>query len=332
MSHSIRLVISIDTEEDNWIPTRHGITVENIRQLPRASEFLTELGLRVTYFTTYQVATSPWAAAILREIQLNGRSEVGAHLHPWNTPPQDEQMIPRHSMLKNLSVKLQEAKLVTLTQALTDAFGATPSTFRAGRFGFGNTTVRALTKCGYEVDSSVIPFVSFEGMDDGADFIGAPIDVYRVSDACDVRQPAPNAPLVEVPISTAYSRAPFGFWNSMYQKLDLPVARVLSLRTIVARLGILKRITLSPETDSARDMLLLTRRLLDQGVRFLHLFWHSPSMVPGLTPFSASHADVDRLYATIADYVEGLAKLTEIEPATVGEVARALAPVAEGRS
>ena len=35
-----------------------------------------------TYFTTYQVASQPWAAAILRDFHAQGQAEIGAHLHP----------------------------------------------------------------------------------------------------------------------------------------------------------------------------------------------------------------------------------------------------------
>src|SRR5437879_6190931 len=35
MSKPMLLIVSIDTEEDNWHPCRDGVTVENIRELPR---------------------------------------------------------------------------------------------------------------------------------------------------------------------------------------------------------------------------------------------------------------------------------------------------------
>jgi hypothetical protein len=46
-----------------------------------------------------------------------------------------------------------------------------------------------------------------------------------------------------------------------------------------------RRVILSPEGESLDAMLQLAERLLEQGERFLHLFWHSPSLVPGLSPF-----------------------------------------------
>src|ERR1041384_6352407 len=61
------LIVSLDTEEDNWHRSRDGVTVENIRELPRQARFFERLGVRPTYFTTYQVAIDPCGADVRRE-------------------------------------------------------------------------------------------------------------------------------------------------------------------------------------------------------------------------------------------------------------------------
>jgi len=132
MTEPTFLIVSIDTEEDNWQPRRERVTVENIRELPRLDALFQGLGVRATYFTTYQVAIRTWAAAILRDLHAGG-AELGAHLHPWNTPPLDDAFVPRNTMLKNLPAALQLAKLERLTATLREAFGARPLAFRAGR-------------------------------------------------------------------------------------------------------------------------------------------------------------------------------------------------------
>src|SRR3989454_5429305 len=131
----VLVVVSVDTEEDNWVPARTGITLDNIKALPRLSRFFGALDVRATFFTTYQVATDPRAADILREIAAGGGAEIGAHLHPWNTPPVEEALSGRNTLMKNLAPGLQLAKLECLTAALGDVFGAAPTAFRAGRFG-----------------------------------------------------------------------------------------------------------------------------------------------------------------------------------------------------
>src|SRR2546425_3509965 len=157
MSPPTLLVVSVDTEEDNWQPRREGVTAENIRELPRLDTLFHRLGVRATYLTTYQVAIHEWAAATLRQLH-DGGAEIGAHLHPWNTPPLDEPFLPCNSMLKNLEPALQLAKLTRLTAVLREAIGVQPLAFRAGRYGLGQETITALIRCAYQIDSSVTPY------------------------------------------------------------------------------------------------------------------------------------------------------------------------------
>src|ERR1043166_3285993 len=100
MTRSILVMVSIDTEEDNWRPCRDGVTIDNIRELPRLDALLRRLGVRATYFTTYQVAIREWDVALLQGRQ-GGGGEIGPHRPPWNTPPWDEPFLPRNSMLAN---------------------------------------------------------------------------------------------------------------------------------------------------------------------------------------------------------------------------------------
>lgn len=318
------VLVSLDTEEDNWDRSREGVTSENIAELRPLASFLERLGIRPTYFTTYQVATDPRAADVLREICDGGRGEIGAHLHPWNTPPLTEAFLPRNSMLNNLPGELQLAKLRTLTGALEEAFGVTPTVFRAGRYGIGRETVAALLRCGYRVDSSVSPTVNLEAMDDGPNFVGAPIVPYRLAPDRDVRVPAADGEVLEIPLSYGFSRGPFSVWGPARRLLETAPLRWLHLAGIAHRTGLVQRLALVPETASVTDMLTLSRRLLEHGARHLQLAWHSPTHTPGLSPFAATAADVDRLYAKIEGYLEGLSRMTAFRTVTFREAAALL--------
>src|SRR5207247_9019138 len=139
----IPLVVSLDTEEDNWNRSRTDVTVENIGELRRQARFFESLGVRLTYFTSYHVAIDPCAAAVMCDIGGEGRAEIVAHLHPWNTPPLTEAFVPRNSMVKNLPADLQRAKIRTLTEAMQQAFGQRPTASRAGGHGIGPDTLAA---------------------------------------------------------------------------------------------------------------------------------------------------------------------------------------------
>ena len=323
MSDRVFMIVSIDTEEDNWYRSRERVTCENIGELERQATLFDRLGVRPTYFTTYQVALAPAAAGVIKDV--GARGEIAAHLHPWNTPPLTEAFIPRNSMLKNLPEPLQRAKLQTLTTTLQDVFGVQPRAFRTGRYGLGSNTVAALLECGFTVDSSVTPFVSWEEFDDGPSFELAPLDAYRLAPGRDVTQPAAGGALVEIPLSCGFNRNPFPVWGRVQRALDAAALRSLHLAGIAARTGLCKRIVLSPELASVAEMLTLSRRLLECGVRHLHLTWHSPSLLPGLGPFTHTLADVQRLYGAVEAYLDRLSRITSFTFATVSEAAAILA-------
>jgi hypothetical protein len=321
---SILLLITVDTEEDNWRPARRDITAENVRQLPVFADWLDHLGLRATYFTTYQIARRPWAADILRDVSADQRAEIGAHLHPWNTPPLTDAFGPRNTMMKNLSADLQLAKLRQLTAAMEAAFGGAPTAFRAGRFGLDGTGVSALISCGYRVDSSVTPYFSWEEPDGGPSFIGAPIDAYRVGEESGVMAPDSGGTLVEIPVTSGYAGASSRRWRALYRMLHAPAVRALPLASVACRLHIAKRTMLSPESETVRDMLALTRGALDGGARHLNLMFHSSTLQPGLTPWTATAADVVRLYAKMDQYLDGLTGMASVRAATISEARAAL--------
>jgi glycosyltransferase involved in cell wall biosynthesis/SAM-dependent methyltransferase len=322
----IPLAVSIDTEEDNWKSVSSGISTENIRELPRLSRFLEGLGIRATFFVSYQVARLPWAAGILREIAGAGPSEIAAHVHPWNTPPYDNTASSRPTMLRNHTLDEQTAKVRTVTETIAETIGARPISFRAGRFGVGPETITALVRNGYRVDSSVTPFLSWAAYDRGPDFFGAPVSLYRLDGGGDVRVPTADGPITEVPLSAGFTRFALGHWPKLERLSRGSAAQAIHLAGIAARTGLVRRSILSPEVASVKDMLALSRCLLAGGVTHLQLFFHSSSLRPGLSPFVTSRADLDRLYGKIAAYVEGLAKLRAISPSTVGEIGSAATP------
>ena len=317
------VVVSLDTEEDNWTPARDGITVENIRELPRMQRFCERLGIRPTYFTTWQVATVPWAAEIIADL-ADADAEIGAHLHPWNTPPLEEAFEPRLTMTGNLPPALQRAKLERLTDAVAAAAGVVPRSFRAGRFGIGRETPAALAACGYEVDSSVTPWLDWSRYDEGPSHVGAPVHAYRLAAGADVREPAAEGEMLEVPLSSGYTRLPFGFWHRVYELFERPALQPLRLTGIASHLGLMRKVVMSPENDTARDMLALSRALVAAGTGFVQLYLHTPTLRAGLSPYAPTARDVERMYDTIEEYVTTLAAETPVRFATVYEAARLL--------
>ena len=69
-----------------------------------------------------------------------------------------------------------------------------------------------------------------------------------------------------------------------------PWLRSARVSGAVARLRLLERIRLSPEDYSVPEMRRLTRALLADGIRIFVFSFHSPSVMPGGTPYVRSDA------------------------------------------
>jgi len=319
---SVMLLISVDTEEDNWRPATDHITVDNIKEIPRFQEFVARMGLKPTYFTTYQVARVEWAAALLKQAAQDGAAEMAAHLHPWNTPPLERDPFGANTMTKNLPPALQKAKLLELTRQHEAAFGASPVSFRAGRYGLGHQLVKPLVECGYKVESSVTPFWDWRDYDDGPDFRVAPMTRYHLNqDGTTVVHNAEKGRLVELPLSCGYNRKDFVFWSRLDRAMRSKVMRSTRLAGLAWRTGLLRRIMLNPEIHTVEEMLALSGRLINRGLDYLQVTLHSSSLRPGLSPFTPTAAEVNRLYERIDRYVGAVSKLATPVPAVVADFA-----------
>ncbi|MCL7964257.1 MAG: hypothetical protein M8858_02455 [marine benthic group bacterium] len=322
---AVGLSISIDTEEDNWDPAVEDVTVRNIDELRRLDDMFGELDVRATYFVTYQVAADPGAAAIVRGIHEGGAAEIGAHLHPWNTPPLLG-VEKRVSMLRDYPADVQQEKLESLLAVLESSLGLRPTSFRAGRFGVGRATIEALIENEIHIDSSVTPLLTWESQG-GPSFIGAPNLPYRLAGGEDVRSHSASGTVVEVPVTVGFTRFPPESWSRIARLYANPLARTLHLPGAAYRIGLVQRVILTPETYTANEMLRVSRRFLAAGAPYLHMYLHSSSLMAGLTPFGETQERVDGIYARIRDFVTGLREIADVRMLTVSEAAYAFDPL-----
>jgi hypothetical protein len=162
----VRIVVSVDTEADGQWEHGRPLATRNVAAWPPFQALCRRHGVPPTYLITSEIADDPDAAAFLRPLVAAGEAEVGAHLHPWTTPPfADEPGLRRndraHAYPCHLEPELLLAKLETLTLQVARVAGARPTSYRAGRFGLDPTGAWLLAELGYRVDSSVTPHVSW---------------------------------------------------------------------------------------------------------------------------------------------------------------------------
>jgi hypothetical protein len=315
-------VVTIDTEEDNWGEyRRQSYSVNNIARLPRLQQLFAERGVRPTYLISHPVATSPSAIELLGAYHERRECEIGTHLHPWNTPPVEEERTVTNSYLSNLPRDLQYRKMKTLHDEITRRFGV-PTSYRSGRWGFSDAVAKNLIRLGYRVDSSILPLSDWTGSN-GPDYRQCFHDpfLYRVDDVAE----RGSHLLLEVPATVAFLQtarsvaAPLYWWIN--RTLPSP-ARVLA---VMSRARLLNHISLTPEIQGAPHMIRLARTLLDRGVKVLNVFFHSPTLLPGCAPFVTAESEatefLDRI-RRVLDFVRSagvrFVTLSELTAENVG--------------
>lgn len=289
------LMVVVDTEEEfDWDSpfSRGATTVTAMRHIDRIQRLCDGAGLTPTYVIDYPVATQPLGYERLAGWARDGRCRIGAHLHPWVTPPFDEAVSGPNSFMRNLPPPLQHAKMRELCHAIVVNTGAQPRTFKAGRYGIDDAALPAFDELGLAVDVSINPCMNFarEGGPDFSSFDSTPFWIDRA------RQ------LLEVPCTHGF----VGWARQRGQWLRDAAASMPALRLpgILKRIGAVDRVMLSPEGNTLGEMVALTRALLADGLTVFTLTLHSPSVVPGHTPYVRSQADLSTLLTAIERYFE----------------------------
>ena len=77
----------------------------------------------------------------------------------------------------------------------------------------------------------------------------------------------------------------------------------LRLPAIASRLRLLERLRLTPEGYTLAEMKRLTRALLRRGQRSFVLSLHSPSVVPGNTPYVRRKEDLAQLLQRLSGFL-----------------------------
>lgn len=277
-----RFVIFVDVEEEfDWSRpfSREARAVTNVAALPAFHAKLAGRGIAMTYLVDHPVATDPAAIAALRPLLATPGTEIGSQLHPWVNPPYDEELSARNSFVGNLPPALETAKLVTLTDAIAAAFGRSPRVFRAGRYGIGPGTLTALARLGYRIDTSMRS--RFRYSDEGGPDFG------RIGNAA-----FDAGGLIEIPLTTIFT----GWGRRIGPSLHRAASWLPHGPGLLAYAGLVSRVPLTPEGTHAQEACEAIRVAAGEGTRLLVLSFHSPSLVPGHTPYVSDTATLAQFH------------------------------------
>lgn len=292
------LTVVIDTEEEfDWATpfSRENTSVENIPHQHLAQKILRKHGIIPTYCIDYPVVADDRAIGILSEWADRGECLIGTHLHPWVSPPYDEEVNRVNSYAGNLPYAQEQEKLASLTDMITQKTGQRPVIFKAGRYGVGPNTGRILQELGYKIDTSIVADSSF-AHDHGPDFIGLPTQPYWFQ--------AGNDRLLELPVSRGYDGLLAKWGSFLYPKLAGPVGLRSLMAGVLVKSGLLERIPLTPEGVRAEDHMRMVRRETGFGRNYFNYAYHSSSLMIGGAPYVKNERDLEIFLADLEKFFD----------------------------
>jgi hypothetical protein len=296
------VIVTIDTEaDDQWDRTRTELTTDNLACVPRFQQLCERYELKPTYLCTWEIVEDPRFEP-LREYQLAGRAEVGAHLHPWTNPPMTspENGIEREAFgmyPSELDPASFQAKLEQLTESIENRTGVRPRSYRAGRWGLSGEHVPILSSLGYLVDCSVTPLRSWAHMPGvrtgGPDFRAAPAAPYFL-DSEDLCRPGDSG-LLEVPATIVSARSALA--RSKRLQETYAKCRQTLPGKILNRLLRLDPQWLRPYRHMTAGRLVnVCKVAARRGLPAVEMMFHSSELMAGGSPYNRDEAEIERLY------------------------------------
>jgi len=278
-----QLIVVIDTEEEfNWSapPDKNSTSVTAMEKIHRVQDIFDEYDITPCYAIDYPVASQPQGYEPLLEIYNKGNCEIGAHLHPWVNPPMEEKLTISNMYPGNLSYRLEYNKLKVLKEQIKKIFNFSPIIYKAGRSGIGENTSKILEELGFNIDLSICSAFDYTA-DGGPDFSNY--------------QPSPfffgtQNQLLEIPSTGAFVGIAGSFSKQIYKAAGY--FDIFKAQAIIARLGIVDRLLLSPENFTPKENIKLTKFLFNKGCRNFTWNFHNTALLPGMTTYTKNKKEL----------------------------------------
>jgi hypothetical protein len=122
--------------------------------------------------------------------------------------------------------------------------------------------------------------------------------------SCDnIFEHAPDGALLEVPATVGFFQSNFTLCNGIFKLLTRKPLKRMVLHAVLHKLNLLNRVWLSPEVADAKTMIRLARRMRKNDYKLVNLFFHSPSLKHGLTPFVRTKDDEKTFLRRIREFL-----------------------------
>ncbi len=332
----MKFIITIDTEADNQWTRSDTLEVKNIEYIPRFQELCDTYHFKPTYLITHEMARSEKFIKNIGVYQTEGRAEIGAHLHPWTTPP----FVPLtandmkyHPFPHEYPEEALREKLTVLTDTIEKNFGTRPLTFRAGRYGFDGKVASILSDLGYIADCSVTPLVSWKNIlgnpqgKGGPDFSGMLPHPYFL-DLSDCMK-AGNSRLLEVPVSIFFLQGPR--FNTYFHLLKTYCKdpQSLMLRGLY-KLGVRPAWFRPLPGKDAEELMKVYQTARLSGLDYVEMILHSSELMPGGSKNTKTKGSIEKMYEIFHALFRFLSH-EHVEGVTLAEYAASIVHHKEGQ-
>lgn len=308
----MKLAVSIDVEEEGLFSTKYDsrdVPVSNVSRLNLLDPIFRDLGIHPTLLPSYQVVRHKAHQDLLRSLTEKWDGEIGAHLHPWNTPPFASLPYPEPVPSELTPRDILSAKLETLLDALA-SMGVRPVSFRMGRFNMGPRMLSVLEETKIKVDGSIAPMRKYYG---GPAHLYAPTDPY-FPDPADPCSPG-SSRILEVPMTILPIAPRLGFFLERLDKLRLVPGGWISWFAMN-----LASLPAQPMWTGLRRLKAGVRVHRARRGRVLSIFFHSSELLPGGAPQHSTDASVELFLEKLRSFFSWLRREINVESLTLSQL------------
>ena len=297
-------VVTVDTEADNSWARPNKIELKNLKEVPRFQALCQDYGIIPTYLVTYECATRDEAICVLKPICDAGQCEIGHHLHCWTTPPFEKEgpagmdAVWLWAYQSELPDSLFREKAECLRTEIGKAYGKSPTSHRAGRWGIDQRTIDWLIQNGFVVESSVTPLTSWSKnlgkTTGGPSFYSSPREPHFWCAESVAHSDAPC--LMEIPVTVDIPDDLVSRLCAKYIQGELPGTSLVG--RIFRKVGGGRPLRPNPRypEDELSD---IVDRAVKHGASALNLMIHSSELLEACSPFSRTKDDCAQVWKTL---------------------------------
>lgn len=280
-------VITVDTESDNQWDVTNRQTTENAKFIPRFQKLCEKYGFKPTYLVDYSMANDEFLVEYLNDRNTSENSEVGMHLHAWDTPPYYK-LRGKYSgrpYLIEYPEQIIKEKIAALDSLLKEKFDRCIVSHRAGRWALNEFYAKSLYELGYRVDCSVTPSIDWSKQKGetrgGSNYRLEPKEIYSYKETG----------LLEIPMTVCRMHGTFVNRNKGMVRTAKDIVKSVCGNIVWFR----------PAIFGNYDL----KKLIDLNVRnngeYLEMMIHSSELMPGGSPYFADEKAVDELFERLEE-------------------------------